>query len=248
MRHVIAGALESFINWIPSWYSYNRLGKSKIIQSSYIWSFIVPIVAKLLSKINTDIIIKIFDVSIPLSFCLPFSWKIFYFSSISFAIASIVYKLKCPAFIKEYNSFQDFDNEGKTESQVRESLRRLIFPNGVSGKSKDIIPKNAIGTARCFVEDFLDKPANDLQQKNPKENKLKTGLIIDDDPIKTYFSLATQKIDKNKVANAFWFVQGYANRSNLLARMICGLFYGIGLILISVIFYQNFKYVWGVSF
>lgn len=85
----------------------------------YIWIFIVPIAAKLLSKTNEIIFLTIFNYTFEVNLGLPFSWKMFYFSALFFTIATIIYQTRCPRLIKEYQNFSAYDQEGKPEWHLR---------------------------------------------------------------------------------------------------------------------------------
>ena len=77
------------------------------------WIFIVPVIAKALSKLDDPIELLIFSYKLELQASLPFSWKIFYFAALSFFIANLVFIWKCPRLIKEHSDFADFKEKGK---------------------------------------------------------------------------------------------------------------------------------------
>jgi hypothetical protein len=81
----------------------------------YVWIFIVPVTAKVLSGTNDLARITVFDYSFELHLALPFSWQLFYFSALFFALATVIYRLRCPKFIQEYSSYSSFTAEGKKE-------------------------------------------------------------------------------------------------------------------------------------
>jgi hypothetical protein len=101
------------------WSQLDKIRKIKIISSMYIWVFIVPIAAKILSMTSDMATITIFEYTFDVNLALPFSWKMFYFSALFFALATLIYQIRCPRLVKEYPTYSDFDVEGKPEWHLR---------------------------------------------------------------------------------------------------------------------------------
>ena len=74
--------IVNVVQKVPTWSSLNSLGKSKTLKSSYIWIVVVPLVAKLFSKIESTIDFTLFGAKISVNLSLPFSWQMFYFSAL----------------------------------------------------------------------------------------------------------------------------------------------------------------------
>ncbi|MBD3337899.1 MAG: hypothetical protein GF353_02245 [Candidatus Lokiarchaeota archaeon] len=108
------------------WSQLNKIGKLKIFKSAYFWIFIVPILAKVLMHIEETVIINIFNTDIRLSIGLPFSWKLFYFSSVSFSVATLIYSFKCPEFIKEYKNYKSYIESGKSSRQLHGEINKFV--------------------------------------------------------------------------------------------------------------------------
>jgi hypothetical protein len=102
-----------------NWSQLNQIKDVKIISSMYIWIFIVPIAAKILSLTSDMATITVFDYTFDVNLGLPFSWRLFYFSALFFALATLIYQARCPKFIKDYSTFAAFDSEGKPEWHMR---------------------------------------------------------------------------------------------------------------------------------
>jgi hypothetical protein len=94
--------------WIPTWRRLRRYGNNKAIKSSYFWVLAVPIVAKLVPQIEN--ILSTTEYTIDLA--LPFSWKMFYFGSVLFAISTLIYSKRCPYLIQHYNTPNEYWNAG----------------------------------------------------------------------------------------------------------------------------------------
>ena len=102
-----------------TWDKLKKINSSKIINSMYIWIFIVPIILKVFELINKNIYnFEIFNEVITLNLELPFSLTVFYFSAIFFALGNLLIKSSCPLIIFENNSYADFKNEGKAQPYI----------------------------------------------------------------------------------------------------------------------------------
>ena len=116
---------------IPSWTTLKTLGTNKTVQSATIWAVVVPVAAKLFLRVEETIKFVIppaQQVEIHLS--LPFSWKVFFFVALSFMIANLIFKLRCPAIIQETSSFKEFSEQKRSTSELQEILKFMTLLNG----------------------------------------------------------------------------------------------------------------------
>ena len=119
MREVKLDLKTSKQAFNQNWERLRKIGQTKFVNSMYIWIFIVPLVAKSFEFLNKDILrFKIFGEDVAFNTGLPFSWQVFYFSALFFAIANIIIRLRCPMIIKDHLTFQSFIGEGKTIKQL----------------------------------------------------------------------------------------------------------------------------------
>ncbi|MGL4748042.1 MAG: hypothetical protein ACRCYF_09960 [Shewanella sp.] len=102
-----------------NWSQLNQVKDVKIISSMYVWIFIVPILAKVLSLASDIATVTVFNYTFEVNIGLPFSWRLFYFSALLFSLATIIYQARCPKLIKDYPTFAAFDSEGKPEWHMR---------------------------------------------------------------------------------------------------------------------------------
>ena len=119
---------------VPTWRRLRRYGSSRFIRSSYLWVVAVPITAKLVPQLEA--MLSIVGSEITLS--LPFSWQMFYFGSVFFAISSFIYSMKCPHLIQNYRTPNDYWKDGhglreldayaeETFAALDESIREKII-------------------------------------------------------------------------------------------------------------------------
>ena len=214
------------LSLIPFWSALNRLGRNRLLRSSWVWLILVPVLAKFLLKIGPEIDIPLWDFTLTITLALPFSLKMLYFTAVSFAIASFIYSSRCPPIVRDYDRFSDFREEGKGGPQLISALFPLVFR-----------PKLFINRTRqvLFVQSFLtkfDELSDDCHAEDDQQSTL-------------YERLSGAQIPEEEQANAFWAVRDYADRSSPLARLLCGIFYLSAFAFAFRVLWQNFLYVCG---
>lgn len=136
MRELLAGFTNYVRRRTPRWDTLAVLGQSRAVKSSYMWLFIVPPLAKALAYIPPTLSLRLFGRDILFQFDLPFSWKAFYFSAVSFAVATAVFSVRCPRIIKEHTTAADFVAAGKGYAQIvryADEIQRPIDPMNHAG-------------------------------------------------------------------------------------------------------------------
>lgn len=116
--------MESNKTYRISWVLVNSLGKLKFSKSSYYYLIIIPIIVKLLEKVETPLSLELGNNIILLNLELPFSWYFFYFGAVSIAIGSILYELFCPELIKSYSNYGEFLKSGQSDSYLDKVARK----------------------------------------------------------------------------------------------------------------------------
>lgn len=100
------------------WDDLNRVGKSRLLQSSYVWLLLVPMAAKALSAIENPLILKGISDGLRIHVALPFSWHVFYFSAVSVSIAGVIYTLFCPKLIRSFSNYAEYRSEGRGQEYL----------------------------------------------------------------------------------------------------------------------------------
>jgi len=199
---------------IPSWNWIARVGNNKITKSSYYWVFFVPFIAKIIEKLP----------EIP-SLELPFSWKIFFFSSLCFGIGTLLYNWKCPDLVKKYESWEKYKKVGLTKGQLLVFFSNWLRNNGVIRTAEnDIVTHNEV--VKTVYEKFSDNSRPDLLQ-------------IKD----AWYSAKYMPIQDKLENEAFWYIRSLMYNDKLKYRIIIGTIYAIGFILIGLLIAINTYYV-----
>lgn len=198
---------------VPSWSSMKRFGKNKLLQSSYVWLFFVPVVAKSLSQVSDYFPVSIFGNEITLVLKLPFSWEVWFYASCWFAIASFLFSVYCPQIIRDYDRYDEFRGEGKGLSQILDALFRTEY---------DMPRYNDDQFGLRFLAEFktTDMP-------------LVNGAQIDREMVKD------AAIPTERLPEAFWFIRKGADKLFPFARLVCFYSYILGFALVGILALQN---------
>lgn len=208
---------------VPNWTTLRTFGNLKIFKTFYFWIIFVPLCAKFFGDVNEKVSIKFLDYHWHLTLGLPFSWQLFYFSSVSIGLAMLLFSARCPEIIRNYSTYTHFNDAGKTRYQVREYFIGYI---NIEKIDFDLKYRTAL-----FLNEFTGYKNSQAEIDQCKTKKDLVRLVFEN-------NVAT-----GKNMDSFWFVQDSINTSNLISRMLCTLLFLVGFILMTILFGQNFKYV-----
>ena len=119
---------EKKLDSLTSWQNLKSAASLPFVGSMYIWIFLVPIAAKAMESIPRAGEFTVFGQDIQLTLSLPFSWVVFYFSALAFAVANVLFKVRCPSIIKDNKSFSDFKASRKGVAH----LDKYLFEAGMN--------------------------------------------------------------------------------------------------------------------
>jgi len=105
------------------WESLSKWPKFKIINSMYLWLFIVPVLAKFMAEVDDKVILTVFEQKITLNLTLPFNLVAFYLAAVSFVLGNICIVLFCPRIFKENKDFGDFLAKGRQYGHIVDYIR-----------------------------------------------------------------------------------------------------------------------------
>ncbi|WP_282079584.1 hypothetical protein [Aquimarina algiphila] len=216
-----------------NWRNLSFIGENKIIKSSYIYLFLVPVLAKFLSKIKSPLIVNLGGQDIELIFELPFSYKMFFLSAILFSLGNLLYGFVAPKIIKENKSYGDFKQQGKNifhvwnyleDLGINESWKRKIKHSQSEYKIKGMIhyksnyKKSKIG----FVNKVIDEKLKLLDSISYNMN-----------------SSANPEYRTENEKLSFWNVYNFSNNSRKFLQTLTTLFFVGGFIAIFLVVYQG---------
>ncbi len=145
------------------WQWYKKFFSIVIIKYLITWFAIVPLFAKLLSKLPDELTFKILCEKYVIPLALPFKWEFMWFASFLFVIAYVLYLFYCPRFIKTYSSFKDY-------------LSHNHSPRWISWISKDLIKSSDENNIihfhnRLLVKGYLEQIPDERLNSFIQEDK-----------------------------------------------------------------------------
>ena len=143
--------LQRLMNIVPRWQMLNAISRIRIFQSSYYFFFLVPIAARLIRKIGPELEMNLFGAVFHVSLGLPFSWKVFYFSSFFFVVAISIYWVSCPQIIKGFRNFREFQEEGRGQETIKNAFLKYLESLHNNSELRLVI-------SNTFIERFCEPP------------------------------------------------------------------------------------------
>jgi hypothetical protein len=179
----------------------------------------VPIAAKLLLQLKQPFVFTLLGKEHTLYLHLPFSWYLFYFSAVAFAVATALFGLFCPKIIKKYSSFGDFYGES---SGARELLSHCWSLDAV--ELHGLLPVL-----------YTESVASGGQRQQPTQPK-------DPDALLAELQKIVRTVKREEMSNLFSALRDSHDRRFPAVRMAILFFYTVGFVLITVAL-QNFAWV-----
>ena len=226
---------------IVNWKNISILGDNKLVKKAYIYLVVVPILAKILSKVNRTLNFNVFGENIHIEFGLPFSWKIFYFAALSFSVGYFIYNWKAPKIIKENRSFKDFEDSGKQRTHLRDYLHDIkIDSHYFILRNPDVsvffykAKLTMLDLHKFNIEHCEKKLSEDFLSKLLLYNEVCRACTVSED-------LNVILIDR------FWKVYKRANLYNKYFIWVCFSFYFTGFVLMGIVFFESLVTVCKIS-
>ena len=250
--------IHSLLTKVTHWQNFKDFFQITVLKYLVTWFAIVPFFAILFYKIPTQFKIDILHttkIEYVFNFKLPFTWQLLWFSSLFFVIAYFLYLVKCPKFIKKYNSFADY-------VLLMHSPRWLIW------ESKKIFQKN-IDIEKFFQRITTKKYVQKISLENFNQVKssynnthAKTNVfskceaIVEEKQTKLYFMHGGEfftmglpilkednEVDKDQtqivVQELFWEVFGRYSSAFPIIRLIILILLIFSTILFLIVLFQN---------
>ena len=215
--------------WTPTWELLSLLGKNRIVKSSYIWFFLIPILAKSIGKFKRLVSegqlssdwIKFLDSIL----ALPFEWKFLYFSSVFFALATLLYAIFCPKLLQKFSNWNEAEQEGCGVDTLVYFYSNWLRGNGKikDGSGATINPRQAV---KEIVDSYCKKLSVESDNQKPWEQISGIELRSDCQPKQLFLIMSRQMI-----------------RDKTLIRWLISLLYVLGGILLLYVLFNNFMSV-----
>ncbi|WP_353163775.1 hypothetical protein [Empedobacter brevis] len=229
------------MNWlkknIMGWQWFRDFFNVTIFRYFVTWFALVPVFAKILEKLPKEISIPLRENIYTITLELPFKWQILWFSSLSFVVAFILYKIFVPTYITKYFSLKYY-------KEFEHSPRWLVWEAEKLIDSKTDLSK--------FIERMTKKG---YITKHTDTSNYKKGVNVEEKQTKLNFEYQTIKYEfalpiidgdnedeaKTTIAvrEIFWEIFGRFSSSKIVVRGVIQFLLIISLVTFAIPFIQS---------
>lgn len=221
--------------FIPNWSDLRAFGNNRLLRSTYFWIVFIPIVAKFLSSVEEIAHVTIFGHEFQLTLGLPFKWTLFFYGSLITAIGNVIYAMRCPSLVKDYETYLDYKDAGKGIDQLIRDFSTVL-----SRFYKSIPGEHLQNHLRSFSDRFCEPPAAGSDAANSLTRAL---AEIPDKPWSAVLAATRLRIIADRQADAFWSIREFVDQLSPLFRGGCAICYVLGLGCFLVVLLQNIWFV-----
>ena len=210
----------------PGWPALSTLGSNRLLRTSYVWLFLVPVIAQALlisERITVGLITN--EAREAIFFALPFN---LYFGALFITGANLIYWKWCPTIIKEHRDFASFDNSGRQLTYLHEAfIEASPLPSSRARELYAAHPEEGRAIGIGVIEERFRKSSQRLCGY--------LGL-----PYRSDSEGPTNPGDRK---DGFWYVFRYAEEAAPRWRVACFIGYGLGLMASVWIAIEGLGYV-----
>jgi hypothetical protein len=169
------------------------------------WFALTPAVSKIIEQLPEPLIIMSSQTPISISLTLPFNWMVLWFASFSYALAFVLFHLRCPQFIRKYPNFTEYEKHGH-------SPRWLVAEAEMAWHELSPMPK--INFAKRLSDKGFAKKISDTSNFDTSRDATKSTILEEHTEWKflyneDWFQLAVNaSLDISKVKDLFWEIFG----------------------------------------
>lgn len=157
----------SFKKKAPRWETFKFLFNITIFRYLVLWFSIVPILASLFKSSVFEIRTDQLTISMFKESSLPFPWELLWLSSFIFLLAYMFYQLRCPGFIKQYNSYGEYEVYGHD-------------PRWLARLAADVLKDKSVLNLfheRCSTKNFSTREFKNTETFNGNDNDLAIKVL-----------------------------------------------------------------------
>lgn len=236
-RSAIRSCYDSLKNWWRDigWCEVRDFGKNRVIGSSFIWLFAVPIGAKILKPFvgNHRIRLPWFGdgegAAFTVPFHLPFKWTLLYGMSAMFVVAQLVFYFRCPKWVKRFECYDDFK-------------RSHVGPIKLNSTFQDAWRRAPLRLRRAFADRVLPRRPNVAQSSGLTDEELYLACCH---VILVRLGEVVLSTNEDVLCRAFEDIQWLDNQNRRIAFCTSALAFCAGFFLLAVLIYQGATSVWG---
>ena len=212
------------------WQELGRFFKVPAIRFFVSWFALVPVIANALSELPERVEIDLPSGAYSIVVALPFSWQVLWVSSMFYAVAFLVYVVRCPNFIKSNPDFSAFLKKGHSYRWLAWELH--YGWQGIDNRSKlaeRLISKGYATAIEAVPEGSKSSPR--VEQRGTIWQFPYEGH--------TYEVCLSEDETEKKVGDIFWEIFGRWAGSRVISRHIVWFSLIASILLFAFVVLQN---------
>ncbi len=223
------GKQENYSRETPGrlrWSLIRGLGKNRIVRSSYVWMVGVPIAARLVHALKERVVEGGWARQVVESLHLPFAWQLLFWASVLWAVATVLFDLRCPGIIRDYADWGEFEAAGRDDKHLLR-LAEQVAEDKETVRGSNTTPDPVVrrlGRSACI--DYHPYTATFFEFK---------WIYFEEGNLRLGNDLETR--------NAFWHVWSAAESKRRCAMVASLVAYIVGGVLVVLVFVQNIAWV-----
>jgi len=189
---------------------------------------VVPIAAKSLSSVDT-ISLRFLGEDFVLNAELPFSWHVFFFSSLSFGIASLLYILFCPDVVRMYKKLSELKSHMESDEAIQTEIL-CAYIDALANRYRKYPTE---------IERFLSMF---LAKYGKRHGSVEDTVIVEE---AGYFQIDISglELDSKLLADSFRAARIEADQTRKSMRALCWYLYLVGFALLFIVLLENLYFV-----
>lgn len=121
---------------IWTWDTIKGFGKAKTLKTSYIFLFLVPVLARASINIPDSVTIPFWDKTLEIPLALPFSWIVLFVSACLASLGNVIYTVRCPKLVKQFTDYPSFEESKRDGTHLRSTIDLLALNRKESMRDK----------------------------------------------------------------------------------------------------------------
>lgn len=217
---------------VPRWEKYKRFFQITIFRYLVIWFSLVPIVTTLLNGLPQPLPLQIGEQLHYIDLAMPFTWQILWLSSLLYLAALIIYAIRCPSFIAQYNDYSEYSAKGHDGRWLAWEAKEL------AGHKADMDKFVSRLRTKKFVEE-MPVDCDWSEDSNPLVEEHVTSFSFEAEGKKWKLSAPVMVDNKPQEKGLFWEIYGRYTESRSVARFFIYLLLIGSLVLFLIAFSQH---------
>jgi len=138
-RLIVRLMSESPKSIVWTWDTIKGFGRARVLKTSYIFLFIVPVLARVLINIPASITISFWDKPLVIPLALPFSWVVLFVSACLASLGNVIYAAMCPQLVKQFTDFPAFKEAERDGTYLRSTVHSLALLHREASMREQVI-------------------------------------------------------------------------------------------------------------